>query len=315
MSERSRILVIRHGALGDVVLSTGPFAAVRAHHPDAHITLLTTAPYAKLLETSPYFNAIVVDEKPRWWERGKLGRLKKFFADGRFSRVYDLQTSQRSTWYYRIMPRPRPEFSGLARGASHRHKTAERTRLHTIDRQKQQLEIAGITDVPPPDLAWLQSAEARFQLPRYCLLVPGGSAHREGKRWPREHYAALGEWIGTHGIQPVLLGTGAEAEILDWITLRLSAPSARSYPLNLCNKTSFADIVALARGALFAVGNDTGPMHLIAAAGCPSIVLFSKKESDPDLCAPRGKVEVLAADNIADIAPHDVSSLLTKFTK
>ena len=54
-SKRRRILVIKHGALGDFVLATGPFAAIRAHHPDEWIVLLTTAPYAALAETSPIF--------------------------------------------------------------------------------------------------------------------------------------------------------------------------------------------------------------------------------------------------------------------
>jgi ADP-heptose:LPS heptosyltransferase len=49
------------------------------------------------------------------------------------------------------------------------------------------------------------------------------------------------------------------------------------------------------------VGNDTGPMHLIAAAGAPSVCLFSA-DSDPALCAPRGAVTVLREPNLADLA-------------
>ncbi len=315
MNSQERILVIRHGALGDVVLSTGPFAAIRRHHPAAHITLLTTPPYAKLLKDSPYFDEVTLDEKPGWLQRGKVKKLKRFFADGTFKRVYDLQTSQRSTWYYRLLPNPKPEFSGLARGASHRHKTPERTKLHTIDRQKQQLAVAGIENVPLPDVSWLKPAESRFNLSQYCLLVPGGSVHRPEKRWPREHFAELGTWLCGQGIQPVLLGTQAEADILDWIVLRLAMPDARVYPLNLCNKTNFADIAALARGAQFAVGNDTGPMHLIAAAGCPSVALFNTTASNPDLCAPRGKVKILQGTNLTDISPADVTAALTELTR
>ncbi len=51
----SRILVIRLGALGDFVQSFGPFAAIRAHHPDANVTLLTTAPFAELARQAPWF--------------------------------------------------------------------------------------------------------------------------------------------------------------------------------------------------------------------------------------------------------------------
>lgn len=309
-----RILVIRHGALGDVVLSTGPFAAIRWQYATAHITLLTTAPYARLLATSPYFNAIVVDEKPRWWEFGKIKRLKEFFEKGSFDRVYDLQTSERSTWYYTLLPTPKPEFSGLAKGASHRHHTPERTKLHTIDRQAQQLAIAGIADVPEPDISWLKG-ERRGAKEQYALLIPGGSAHRPEKRWPKEYYAELAAWLCRQGIQPVLIGTGAESDIVDFIVSQTPPQLSSSPPLNLCNQTGFGDLAELARGALCAVGNDTGPMHVIAAAGCPSLVLFNTLASNPGLCAPRGKVSILSNEDLQAITPQEVITALQNLKK
>ena len=60
----NRILVIKLGALGNVILSLGPFAAIRRHHTNAHITLLTTAPYAAWLASSPYFDDVWIDERP-----------------------------------------------------------------------------------------------------------------------------------------------------------------------------------------------------------------------------------------------------------
>ncbi len=54
MSEAApRILVIKLGALGDFVQALGPAAAIRRHHRDAEITLLTTAPYAELGRAAP----------------------------------------------------------------------------------------------------------------------------------------------------------------------------------------------------------------------------------------------------------------------
>jgi ADP-heptose:LPS heptosyltransferase len=58
-----------------------------------------------------------------------------------------------------------------------------------------------------------------------------------------------------------------------------------------------------------AVGNDTGPMHLIAAAGCSSVVLFSA-DSDPALCAPRGKVAVLRRPDLAQLTVDEVAAAL-----
>jgi ADP-heptose:LPS heptosyltransferase len=60
------------------------------------------------------------------------------------------------------------------------------------------------------------------------------------------------------------------------------------------------------------VGNDTGPMHLIATVGCPSVVLFSN-ESDPALCAPRGRsVTILRRPNLSSLPVADVAAALPR---
>src|SRR5579864_8576173 len=168
-----RILVIKLGALGDFVQAMGPAAAIRRYHQGAEITLLTTAPFADLARAAPYFDRVWIDERPGpldivgWW------RLRRRLRGAGFDRVYDLQTSDRSSVYRRLMaPRP-PAWSGIARGASHPHDNPDRDRMHTLDRQAEQLARAGITQVPAPDLSWAARDIAHFALPpRLLLLVP-----------------------------------------------------------------------------------------------------------------------------------------------
>lgn len=103
---------------------------------------------------------------------------------------------------------------------------------------------------------------------------------------------ALARALAASGIVSVALGTASEAP--------LAAEIARAAPvIDLTGRTGFGDIASLARAAVVAVGNDTGPMHLIAAVDCPSVVLFSE-QSDPALCAPRGeKVVILRRPSLA----------------
>lgn len=278
----SPILVLKLGALGNVVQSFGPFAAIRRHHADARITLLTAAPYAAWMADSPWFDDVWIDDRPAWWDMRGCLALRARLTAGRFDRVYDLQTSGRSARYFQLLPRrARPEWSGIARGCSHPDRDPGRNLLHDFERQAGQLRQAGIPTVPPPDLGWCAGNIARFGLPeRIALLVPGSSAHRPAKRWPAVRYAALARALAEAGTAPVVLGTAAEAP--------LAAEIARVTPvLDLTGRTGFGDLASLARAAHVAIGNDTGPMHLVAAAGCPSVVLFSG-DSDPALCAPRG---------------------------
>lgn len=296
-----RILVLKLGALGNLVLSLGAFAAIRAHHATAEITLLTTAPYQQWMARAPYFDRIWIDSRPRLSNvRGWLG-LRRCLAAGGFVRVYDLQTSGRSSNYFRLFPRSaRPEWSGIAPGCSHPDRDPRRDHIHDIDRQAGQLHQAGVASVPHADLSWSHGDITRFDLAaRYALLVPGSSPHRPQKRWPTTHYRGIAERLTAHGITPVILGSSAESPLA-----REIGPVAR----DLTGKTGFDDIASLARGATIAVGNDTGPMHLIAVAGGPSVVLFSS-DSDPALCAPRGPfVRVLRRAALRDLPVEEVAT-------
>jgi ADP-heptose:LPS heptosyltransferase len=100
-------------------------------------------------------------------------------------------------------------------------------------------------------------------------------------------------------LTPIVVGSNDEA------------PIARDIPaaLNLTGQTSFGDLADLGRAARFVVGNDTGPTHLLATAGCSSVVLFSR-DSDPARCAPRGPdVRVLRRP---DLAALDVETVLAE---
>ncbi len=313
----SRILVLKLGALGNIILSLGPFAAIRRHHGADHVSLLTTRPWAEWLSQSPYFDEVLIDERPEFWDLGGWLRLRRMLIAGRFDRVYDLQTSARSSRYLHLFPqKTRPEWSGIAHGCSHPDRNPDRNRLHDIDRQFDQLRAAGVTETFPADLSWTGADLTRFALParfalpdRIALLVPGSSAHRPAKRWPVRRYAELAGALLRQGITPVILGTGEESALAR--DIRGAMPDAMPGAIDLTNRTSLPDLASLARAACLAVGNDTGPMHLIAAAGCPSVVLFSR-DSDPALTSPRGRsVSVLRRPDLADL---DLCSVLAALT-
>ncbi len=301
-----RILVIKLGAMGDIVLATGPFAAIRCHHRNAHITLLTTAPFKDFAVAGGWFDEVWVGGRPSWRELRAWKGLRKKLRQAQFSRVYDLQTSDRTAILFHLLGIMRkPEWSGIVRGSSHRHTNPQRDSMHTIERQADQLRVAGIADVPPPNLDAISSEIGRFGLSApYILMVPGGSPHRLDKRWPARHYADLARRLIEKGVTPVIIGGPAESQVAT--AIETFCAGAR----DLTNETTMADIVELSRGAAGAIGNDTGPMHLIAAAGTPSVVLFSHA-SDPELCAQRGAdVTILRRQPLEALPVDEVEAAL-----
>jgi ADP-heptose:LPS heptosyltransferase len=306
----SRILVIKLGALGDFVQAFRAFAAIRTHHPEARITLLTAPAFSRFAALSPWFNAVWTEEKLGWHELSRWLELRRRLVEGGFQRVYDLQTSKRSSFLFRLFPAAkRPQWSGIAKGATLPDTNPERDLMHTIERQAEQLRLAGVVSFPEPEVEWLDADVAQFDLPEYfALLAPGGAAHRPQKRWPSERYGALAAELLERGVVPIVLGSESEAEI--GAVIRAHAPAAR----DLTGRTSLIEIAALARYATGAIGNDTGPMHLIAAVGCPSLVLFSA-DSDPALCAPRAPdwgspVAILRREVLADLELAEVEDAM-----
>ncbi len=304
--DRPRILVIKLGALGDVVQALGPMRAIRDHHADAEITILTTAPFAELLTVAGVADAVWTDTRPRALDLGGWLSLRRRLRGGNFTRVYDLQTSDRSSGYFRLFwPGPYPAWSGIAKGCSHPHANPNRDFMHTVERQAEQLAVAGIADVPAPSLADIESDVSKFALAApYALIAPGGAPHRPEKRWPAENFREIARSLAATGVTPVAIGGAAERTLCE--EALAGVPGAR----NLAGETSLIELVGLARGASLALGNDTGPMHIAAVAGVPTVVLYSNA-SDPALCAQRGpKVTILRRERLADLTPAEVMDAL-----
>lgn len=305
-SQRERILVIKLGALGDVVQALGPMAAIRRHHADAEIVCLTTATFAPLIEGAGLADWVEIDSRPGTFDIGGWLGLRRKLRGGGYARVYDLQTSGRSGRYHKLFwPGPYPAWSGIAAGCSHPHANPKRDSMHTVERQAEQLQMAGIADVPPPSLDGVDADVSRFNLPEtFCALVPGGAAHRPDKRWGRDNWRALAEALAAKGCSVAVLGSPDERPLAASICEGLPAA------IDLAGATSIVELVAVLRRARFAVGNDTGPMHCAAVLGIPSTVLYSNA-SDPALCAQRGpKVTILRRSSLDDLTVEEVHAAL-----
>ena len=307
MSEAThqRVLVIKTGALGDFIQALGAMQAVRRRHARAHITLLTTRPYDALARACGYFDDIWFDPRPSALDIAAWRDWRRRLRSARFFRVYDLQNSERTALYSWLMAPCRPEWVGHALFASHRNSSGGRTAVHALDGHAQTLARAGITDVRPDDLSWMASDVERFHLPApYALLAPGCAPGHPEKRWPATRYGAVAAALATRGITAVIIGTQDEADLAR--AIQAVCPQA----VDLTGQTALMDIAPLARGAALAAGNDTGPVHLIAVTGCPTLALFSRR-SDPVRAKPKGaNVTLLRRDDLEQLSADAVIAAL-----
>lgn len=284
-----RVLIIKLGALGDIVMALGALAALRRHHAEDHITVLTRPVFEPLLRASGLADTFLADPSLRPTEFRRILELRKLLRAGEFDRVFDLQGSDRSRAYRALL---------WPNAAAHvfAQRRARGARTHAFDRHAEVLRAAGIADIAPADLSWLHDDLEAFDLPEaFVVLVPGSSPHRLDKRWPAAAYGEVAQACAAAGIIPVVIGSGQEAELGREVA-RI-CPTAR----DLTGRTSFGHIAELGRRARAAIGNDTGPMHILAATACPCLVLFSAA-SDPAASLPLGpNVTFLQVDRLCDL--------------
>ena len=306
-----KALVIKLGELGDMVLAFPAFERIRQAHPKAHITLLTTRPFEALARSSPFFNDVETDGRPT--EPAGWAALLLRLRRAHYDRVYDLQTDAGTNLIFQgLRPMP-PPWSGTAAGCALPHKNRARAKMHPLERQAEQLQEAGIwpdapikaLSAPPPDLSWILAKNSRQRAPtvasgqRPAVMMAPGGGDADG-RWPIERYAELAKQIESAGFDIVVVGALNEAGLAH--AIQRKAVRAR----DLTGRTDFAQIAALGARAALAVGNDIGALHLAAAAGAPTLALFSSA-TDPAVEAPRGLVTVLHAAQLKDLAVDTVA--------
>ena len=312
--EVKKVLVIQAGSIGQFVLSLAAMKRIRQAHPRARITLLTRPQFETLAKASPYFNEVEGEEKPV--APGDWLRIRSWIKRERFDRVYDLENARWTNALFAMLRPFPPEWSGTAPGARLRPRNPRREEMHTLERQAEQLQVAGIWpdaptapgDAPAPDLSWVLR---RAQEPRpvagappprpFVLMVPGGVEGRPDKRWPLDRYCELARQLREQGYDIVIIGGPQESALAR--AIQKAAGNAR----DLTGRTDFAQIALLGARCVLAVGNNTGPMHLIAAAGAPTIAV-TPDEPDALLTAPRGHVAVLQAASLDQLTVETVAT-------
>lgn len=264
------ILIIKLGALGDVVLSVPQLLRLVKTHTGDRITLLTAPAYVEVVADLPL--QVVAFQRKGFVE---MLRVVRWLLGQQFDVVYDLQGSLRS----RVMTllTQAEKRVGRTPGIAYTHTPLSTTDgVHAFDRFNDIL-VAGGVKVAAPALQLPVSALAASRLAAWMQqqgldgrpLVPvhaGSSRHWPAKRWGEAHYQALATILEARGF--VVIWIGGEDE------RALNSRLARHAGVDATGAFSFAELLALAAHAAFAVTNDSGPMHVLSAAGLPVYVFF-----------------------------------------
>lgn len=275
----NRILIVKLGALGDVVHAIPVAAALRRAFPSARIDWLVGAKHREILDLVPVIDRRLVINDSRMVAairelRGSqydvaidLQGLIKSAALARASgapRVIGFTSryarEKLASWFYTEAHDP---------GGGGMYHIDER---HVVYTNLGVLETLGVQPgVPEFPIDRVESPVAadvaRRTGGRYAILNPG--AAWPNKRWMPARFAAIAAELRSRHALPSVVAWGPEEESLARDVVEQSSGAALLSP-----RTTISDLVALARGASLYLSGDTGPAHIAAAVGTPIVGIY-----------------------------------------
>jgi len=295
VTDADKVLVVGPSWVGDMVMAQALYKLLARENPRVEIHVVAPPWSLPVLERMP--------EVARGIElaigHGELGfgrrlNLARQLRAERYSRAIVLPRSAKAAlapWLARIPLRT--GFRGEWRYGLLNDVRALDARLDQTVKRFVALGLprdAAVPAVLPAELQPLLRSDARNleRLRALHALTPGarfaalmpGAEYGPAKRWPAAHFGALAATLARAGADVVVLGSAKEKSIGDEVVASAANPRVR----NLCGATSLADVVDLLAAADVAVSNDSGLLHVAAAAGAPVVALYGS--SSPKFTPP-----------------------------
>jgi lipopolysaccharide heptosyltransferase II len=281
--EPRRICLIKPSALGDVVQSLPVFAALRRRYPRAHIAWLVNSAYAPLLEPIPQLDEVIefdrhVMRAGVWRGLRDAATFVRGLSERRFDLAVDLQGLAKSgAFTLATRAHRRVGLASAREGAGIAYTHVVDDRAGSPAAVERYWKVAEFLDADGPKefalaLTHRERAEAARSLhglPRPIVAAQPG-AQWETKRWPAANFAASLQRTLAAGGSAVILGGPGEEPIAAAVADALSIPNR-----NLAGKTSLRLLAAVLESCDLALTNDSGPMHLAAAVGTPTVAVFT----------------------------------------
>jgi len=298
----NRILIVGVNWLGDSLLTTPAFKALKKKLPGSYLGVMVVERVREVFEGNPYIDEVIVfDEGGQ--QKGFFAKLKfiQLLRKKRFDTVFLIHRSftralicflagiglrigyRRLKNYFILNKRIKPS-KDLVHRQDHYLYLFEKSGIVIEDRLPSFFISEDIREKVNKDLEPLKKEQA-------FLIGINPSANWELKRWPGSHFANLADClVRDFNSAIIFIGTEAERPLIEEARAKMSQES-----FNFSGKTSLKELGALMQNLRLFISNDSGPAHLAASLGVNTLVIFGP--TSPEATAPRGRaVRVVKKD-------------------
>lgn len=266
-----RILVVRLGAMGDIIHSLPAVASLKQSFPHSEVTWAVESKWTPLLEGNPFVDHVAEVNRHSFTA---LLAVREKLRTARFDLAVDLQGLIKSAL---VAASARPErIVGFHRSQvreglaalfySHAAKTHG---AHVVEQNLELVKSAGATALVRS--FFIPTGRAEGSLPRRDFVLASPVAGWSSKQWPAENYSELAHMLDRECGLDLVLNT---------------PPDYPAIPGTARHESSLAGLIHATRRSVAVVGVDSGPLHLAAALGKPGVAIFGP--TDPARNGPYG---------------------------
>ena len=312
----SNILIIKHGSLGDIAQASGAIQDISENHENDQVYLLTTRPYFELFKKNPFIHDIILDKRLPKYNLIYLYFLMRELKRYKFSKVFDLQNSSRSSFYKNILlPKATHEvWSSSETTLPKENNKSEFDKNSVLERFDYQLQTSGLKtfNTLKPDFSWAASEineiKKEYDLKKYILLFPFCSPHLSIKKWP--YYNEL--------VKLILNKFGEEFKVVTAPGPKEINDAKKINAVRILNNEKALDISQLTKliqDSSFIIANDTGPAHIAAHVKARGLTLFGKHTTAYKVSIERENFKAIEVSDLNNLSAEKVLERLTNSIK
>tara|TARA_X000001036_G_scaffold362848_1_gene346526 strand:+ start:19 stop:954 length:936 start_codon:yes stop_codon:yes gene_type:complete len=305
----SNILIIKHGSLGDLIQANGAIKDIKNFYKNRKVFLLTSQPYAVFMSECPYIDGVLIDKRLPRWNLFYLNSLKKNLARYDFTRVFDLQNSNRSKFYKRFIINKNSEWSSSETTLEPGQKKSDFDKEPVLDRMELQLKKSGLATefTKNINLDWAIKDVTRllkqYSNSEYILLFPFCSKKHQNKKWPYFKELILKLKQDFKNKYPILIAPGPN-ELEAAINFNAKVVTENESPVDI--KT----LISLIYNAKFIIANDTGPAHIASHLDKKGLVLFGSHTSAKKVSIENYNFKALTVKDLKDLNVNKVLKVI-----
>ena len=295
MKKKDNILIIKHGALGDLIQADGIIKSIRLEHKNAKLVLLTSKKFINLMAMCPSIDYQLIDNRSSFFNILSLINLYKKIKQCNFKIIYDLQNSQRTYIYRKLL------FNKI-KWISTNRKDHEVSGLRGLEEMLKE-NLVNNKNVLKPNVSWL-SIDIKNQikkneiLSKYIVLLPGSSKKNPTKRWP--YFSDLEKILIINGFEVVTILGPDELEI------------EQNFSAHILKNLSWPQLAGVINNSFFIIGNDSGPSHIASCLNKKGLALFGPSTSATRSELKRGKFQILKVDDLKNLTANEVLEVMKK---